>query len=125
MPPITHPPKTIGIVGSRRRTSDEDYVALLTAFDRVYRKGDRIVSGGCPRGADYWAEVIARQRGITITIHYADWEGALGKGAGFHRNTFIAEDADVLIALVAEDRTGGTEDTVTKSLLRHREVILT
>jgi len=31
------------------------------------------------------------------------------------RNTLIAKDCTVLIACVAEDRTGGTEDTIKKA----------
>ena len=49
----------------------------------------------------------------TIYIHNPKWD-ELGKVAGFYRNTFIARDSDILIALVAEDRKGGTEDTLKK-----------
>ena len=38
------------------------------------------------------------------------------RGAGFVRNGDIAKDSDVLIACVAPDRTGGTEDTIKKFL---------
>lgn len=61
--------------------------------------------------------MIARNRRtpIPITIHKAQWR-KFGKGAGFMRNGLIAEDADLLIACVSEDRTGGTEDTIGKFL---------
>ena len=113
----------IGIVGSRRRDEREDMRACVEAFNKIYRQGDRLVSGGCPQGGDRFAEMIAKQMGLIITIHYPDWEG-IGRGAGFVRNTRIAEDCDVLIALVAEDRTGGTEDTVRKALKLGKRVIL-
>lgn len=109
-------PKTIGIVGSRRRGTANDFVLLCAAFDLIYKPGDRIVSGGCPKGADEFAEVIARKRGLTIIIHHADWRGPLGQRAGFRRNTEIARDGDEFLALVAPDRKGGTEDTVAKCL---------
>lgn len=112
MPKPLPSPKTIGIVGSRRRDSDEDFRLTLAAFNRLYKPGDRVVSGGCPKGGDRFAEIIAKSKGLTITIHFPDW--SKGRGAGFSRNTNIAQDADVLIAVVAEDRTGGTEDTVKK-----------
>ena len=124
MPRVARPPQTIGIVGSRRRNADVDYRNLVEAFDKVYRPGDCIVSGGCPKGGDAFAEAIARSRGLTITIHYPDWNGPAGKAAGFVRNTKIAEDADVLLALVAEDRTGGTEDTIRKALKLGKKVII-
>ena len=106
--------KTIGIVGSRRRATPKDYGKVVETFGKVYIAGDRIVSGGCPKGGDHFAEMIAKQMGLTITIHYPDWEHN-GKAAGFIRNTKIAEDCDVLIALAASDRTGGTEDTIKKA----------
>ena len=105
--------KVIGIVGSRRRSTVDDYFLTLDKFREVYEAGDHIVSGGCPQGADRFAELIAKQRQVPIKIYYAEWD-RLGKRAGFARNGSIARDANVLIACVAEDRTGGTEDTIKK-----------
>ena len=116
--------QTIGIVGTRRRDSHHDYLKTLCKFKQIYKPGDRIVSGGCPEGGDRFAEKIAKDMQIPILIHYAAWN-RLGKGAGFLRNTDIAEDADVLIAVVAPDRTGGTEDTIRKFLrLKRGRVVL-
>lgn len=122
MPKI--PSRVIGIVGSRRRDSDSDFRLCLAKFQEVYKPGDKIVSGGCQKGGDRFAEIIARSKGLTITIHHADWNGPDGKRAGFVRNTRIVEDCDTLIALVAEDRLGGTEDSVKKALALGKEVIL-
>tara|TARA_Y100000034_G_scaffold85857_1_gene102926 strand:+ start:557 stop:913 length:357 start_codon:yes stop_codon:yes gene_type:complete len=105
--------KTIGIIGSRRRNTARDHLLVQKEFDRIYKEGDRIVSGGCPKGGDRFAQIIAVQRGITIIIHYPDWK-RLGKTAGFVRNAKIAKESDVLIACVSKDRTGGTEDTIKK-----------
>lgn len=105
--------KTIGVVGSRSRDTDVDLDVVRQAVATVYEPGDVFVSGGCPRGGDRFAEIIARELNAPITIHYADWQGR-GRSAGFYRNTFIANDADVLIACVAFDRKGGTEDTIRK-----------
>lgn len=107
--------KIIGMIGSRRRDSILDRTKLKEAFLRVYTDGDRLVSGGCPSGGDHFAEVLAKHLSIPITIHYAKWD-KLGKAAGFIRNTDIAKDADYLIAAAALNRTGGTEDTITKWL---------
>jgi hypothetical protein len=124
MPRPLPSPKVIGIVGSRRRDRTEDFEACCEAFLKLYQKGDKIVSGGCPKGGDRFAEQIARHKGCTIIIHHADWEGPAKRGAGFVRNTDIARDCDVLIALVAPDRKGGTEDTVKKALKLGKQVIL-
>lgn len=109
-------PKCIGIVGSRRRDSMADFLLVRNKFNEIREAGDTVVSGGCPKGGDRFAESLARAHGLMLTIYYADWNGPDGKKAGFMRNTWIAERCDVLIACVAADRTGGTEDTVRKCL---------
>ena len=105
--------KRIGIVGSRRRDAHDDFTKCLSVFQSIYDEGDRIVSGGCPKGGDRFAEILADQLATPIEIFYAEWD-KYGRGAGFKRNTYIAQASDVLIACVAADRTGGTEDTVRK-----------
>lgn len=110
--------KYIGIVGSRRRNGESDYSIVDHEFLKIYEPGDIIVSGGCPSGADHFAELIAKKYGITIKIFYSDWE-KYGKIAGFIRNTDIAKTSDVLIACVSSDRKGGTEDTINKFKKSH------
>ena len=107
--------KTIGIVGSRRRNKEVDrlnLMELLLREDFLYNPDCRFVSGGCPKGGDRFAEEIAEQFEHDIIIHHPDW--SKGRYAGLERNTLIARDSDVLIALVAPDRKGGTEDTIRK-----------
>lgn len=115
--------KVIGIVGSRRRDTSDDAFLLITEFSRIYNPGDTIVSGGCDRGADAFAESIAKDRGLTITIHYPDWRGQ-GKAAGPMRNAKIAADCTVLLALPAPDRIGGTESTIRHAERLGKKVIL-
>jgi hypothetical protein len=105
--------KVMGIVGSRRRDTKEDALKVYEAFADIYKKDDMICSGGCPKGADKFAENIAKECLIPIRIFHADWN-KYGKSAGFIRNTDIAKLSDILIACVASDRTGGTEDTIKK-----------
>jgi hypothetical protein len=116
---------TIGIIGSRRRDERADRLAVTTVFSKIYEYGDTIVSGGCPKGGDCFAEGIATQCDINIRIHYPDksqldvrlpYRVAYAKIA-YARNELIARDADVLIAVVAPDRKGGTEHTI-KCFLR-------
>ena len=115
--------KVIGIVGSRRRDSTEDIEETRKVFLSVYEKGDTLVSGGCSRGGDRFAEIFAKDYNIDIKIHYAEWD-KYGRGAGFKRNTYIAQDADLLICCVAPDRTGGTEDTVRKAIKLEKRIVL-
>ena len=105
----------IGIIGSRRRNSPKDKQKVYEVYKALYKEGDWIVSGGCPKGGDAFAEDIAKDQGVPIIIFYPNW-GKYGRGAGFVRNTFIAEKSTLLIACVAKDRKGGTEDTIKKFL---------
>ena len=91
---------------------------MLDQFLEVYEEGDWIVSGGCPKGGDRFAEKIAKDMGIPIIIFYPNWK-KLGRGAGLARNSDIARHAAVLIACVAYDRKGGTEDTINKYKKRY------
>ena len=107
--------KTIGIIGSRNKNTSIYYEKILDELEKIFEEGDKIVSGGCPKGGDRFAEEIAKTYGLTIIIHYPDWNQH-GRKAGFVRNTKIAKDVDVLIAVVSDDRIGGTEDTIKKYL---------
>lgn len=107
--------KTIGIIGTRRRNSGEAFKKIQEKFFEVYEDGDKIVSGGCPKGGDRCAEKIAKEYGIPILIFFPNWK-KYGRGAGLVRNGDIATESDVLIACVSKDRTGGTEDTIKKFL---------
>jgi predicted Rossmann-fold nucleotide-binding protein len=115
------PYKTIGVAGARNRDALKDYEVFEKALLKILQPGDRLVSGGCLRGADSFAEDIAQKRGLTITIHFPDWDGPVGRGAGCQRNQKIAEDCDVLIAMPGG--TGGTEDCMEKVLKLGKKVI--
>lgn len=108
--------KKIGIVGSRRRNKQPDFCQVYDALMKVYNPGDWLVSGGCSKGADSFAAQIAKDYGLPILTFWPDWRQ---KGAPFIRNTPIAIHSDILIAQVAPDRKGGTEDTLKKYVKFH------
>jgi len=135
---------TIGIVGTRRRDTKEDFEKTRQVFGQIWIPGDQICSGLCPQGSDWSAVLISldkewiedkkeRERLYQQVrnykdIHYvikpiwypADWKKD-GKIAGFLRNTDIAKTSNVLIATPSSDRTGGTEDTIKKFKKFHPE----
>ena len=106
----------LGIVGSRQRAKVED-LQILRKRVRAFQP-NKIVSGGCPTGADAFAEQIAREMGIPILIHYPRLDSLRTYTrqqvieAMYARNKLIAIESDYLIALVASDRKGGTENTI-------------
>lgn len=126
----------IGIVGSRRRDTARDLQevrhALITEMSKYAEKEIVIVSGGCPKGGDRFAEMLAEELDLRIVIHHPNrsslpnpphpWDFAR---INYERNTLIARDSDILIACVASDRKGGTEDTIKKYLkMGKNELIL-
>jgi len=113
----------IGIVGSRRRNTEEDFKQCEKIFLSIYKEGDEIISGGCPKGGDEFAFQIAKKYGIPIKIYFPNWEKH-GKAAGFVRNTKIAEDSHVIIACAHSDRRGGTEDTLKKAEKLGKKIII-
>jgi|WetSurMetagenome_2_1015567.scaffolds.fasta_scaffold01454_21 hypothetical protein len=110
--------KTIGIIGSRRRNSPEDFLLVQEAFCQLYEEGDEICSGLCPKGGDKFAVILAQIWDTPVKWFRALWKdpknGSYRRWAGFERNTDIAFRSDILIACVASDRKGGTEDCIKK-----------
>lgn len=124
----------VGVVGSRRRDTIADKIIVRNAIKYLMKKDPEVtihlVSGGCPLGADRFAEEVAEELGLNITIHYPDkskleaqerWAYAK---INFARNTLIAEDCDMLVALPAPDRTGGTENTIATAKKIGKSVVL-
>jgi len=118
--------KVIGVIGTRRRDDIKDFNKTLEAFNKIYKEGDSICSGLCPKGGDRFAVIIADRLGLSKDKRLwfpAEWK-KYGRPAGFIRNTDIAKNSDILIACVSEDRTGGTEDTIKKFKRKGKELIL-
>lgn len=108
--------KRIAVIGSRRRDTHADFCVTETCFLTVYEEGDIIVSGGCKRGGDRFAELLIIKYNTGKEIYKAEWtkHGVYDRSAGHKRNTIVARVSDVVVACVAPDRTGGTEDTIRK-----------
>jgi hypothetical protein len=113
--------KRIGVIGTRQRNIRTDYQLVHDAFFKVYEEGDWIVSGGCPKGGDAFAEKIAFGYGIPILIFPPKKKT---REEFFARNTSVAEICDIIVAClirphepleaVLERTKGGTEDTIKK-----------
>jgi hypothetical protein len=82
----------VAIIGSREWPDYEmvkDYVYSLD-------EDDVVVSGGA-RGADQFAEIYARERGLTVLVLRADWDQH-GRRAGLIRNHDIINECDRVVA---------------------------
>lgn len=112
----------IGIIGSRRRDTMNDRLLVNAAFFKIYKKGDWIVSGHCKKGGDRFAEIISEDYGIPILLFPPNKSSNNYIESLFNRNTKVARwSTKALIACVAEDRTGGTEDTIKKYINFYKE----
>jgi hypothetical protein len=121
--------KIIGIIGTRRRDNSQVYEKIRDTFFEIYDEGDWICSGGCNKGGDRFAEMIAKEEGIPILIFYPNYK-KFKRGAPFVRNSEVAKNSTFLIACVMkpedgldsvlERDKGGTEDTL-KKYMKHKD----
>jgi hypothetical protein len=112
-------PGTVRVLVTGSRTwTDRD--AVFDALDQIAERfaGSEVVliHGACPKGADRFASEWAQTRqAITEEPHPADWNGPLGKGAGFARNVEMVESgADLCVTFIARcgcPRTPGPHGT--------------
>jgi hypothetical protein len=103
------------MVGSRRRTDRETIETAIGGLPI----GTVVITGGA-RGPDRWTEQAARKRGLEVIVHEPDLGGVRTRWQAaerfYARNQRIADDSDLVIAFVAPDRTGGTEDTIRRAV---------
>jgi hypothetical protein len=99
---------SIGIVGSRNFPNE----LKVRQFVQTLPSDWELVSGGA-NGPDLWAEEEFRARGMAVNIHYPNWK-ALGKSAGFIRNTLIVNDSNLIVAFY--NNTNGTKNTMQQAV---------
>ena len=111
----------IGIVGSRRRNTLADRQIVYDIVEKAIKRfPDReivVVSGGCWKGADKFAEDAAKFFGVRTLIFPVPKDPPIKhrgefRERAFARNREIAAHSNIVFALVHPDRTGGTENTV-------------
>jgi hypothetical protein len=94
------------VTGSRTWS---DRQAILNALrEHASQPGLVVVHGACPKGADALADELAREYGVQVERHPADW-GAHGRAAGFVRNAkMVGLGADVCLAFIHNGSKGAT-----------------
>jgi hypothetical protein len=119
----------IGIVGSRIYTNKEAVNGILDLCVQKYGKEKiKVVSGGA-LGADTLGKEVALEKGLPYIEYnpaHTIWNEYSGKEKEFYgkeykvfqffeRNTFIAEDSDILFAFIPKGHiSNGTMDTINK-----------
>jgi hypothetical protein len=82
---------------------------MIRAYVYSLDEDDTVVSGGA-KGADTFAEIYARERGLDVIIFKADWNRH-GRRAGFLRNHDIVNECDRLVAFWSDSRGGKSTGT--------------
>lgn len=112
-----------GIVGSRRWVNAEE----VFRFVKSLPPESIIVSGGC-KGVDTWAEKTAISIGLKTIVFKPELSNCKMRyeftKAYYARNELIAKECDVLVAFVAKDRKGGTENTIKHAQVLGKEIII-
>lgn len=110
----------LAIVGSREITSKALVVETvrvgLTAFAISGRDITLIISGGA-RGVDTIAKQIADESGVPFKEYPANWVKYGRYRAGRIRNSEMANDADIVIA-VWDGESNGTQHMIKESMDR-------
>jgi hypothetical protein len=85
----------LAVIGSR---TFNNYITLKIVIDDLCDAFniDTIVSGGA-KGADRLAEVYADEHHLKLDVYPADWDKH-GRAAGYIRNNFIWDNADMGVA---------------------------
>lgn len=117
----------VGIIGSRSRNSQDDYIKVHDAFIKLkneFVSDERefmIVSGGAKSGGDAFAKMLHEQ----YQTHYTEYVPQYlkhknnPKYAPLSRNHYTAKHSEILIACVNNNKKGGTEDTIDKFKAYH------
>ena len=120
----------IGIVGSRKYTNINKVEKAIEQCIQKYGQDNLCIVSGGAEGADTHGRMVALQKGlkyIEYNPRHTKWNEHSGKpkewyaqpyhvGNFFERNTFIAEDSDILFAFIPEGhKSNGTMDTVGKA----------
>ena len=120
----------IGIVGSRSRNSEDDFVKVEQAFCKlvaeIFGKGVNelyeevyIVSGGAKEGADRFAPLLSTKYSFPLITYPPNMALSYNK-CFFFRNAIIAQKCNYLIACIdKESSTAGALST----LNRFKEVV--
>lgn len=98
------------VTGSRTWT---DTTAIRDALAEVWSPDTVLVHGGCPRGADQFADACWTRWGGQVERHPANWDRD-GKTAGFVRNRAMVEaGADLCLAFIHNSSRGATHCATT------------
>lgn len=120
----------IGIIGSRKWMDQQSVEVVVDKCIKKYGAENICIISGGAKGADYLGKVVALEKKLKYIEYnpahenYNQYSGKPVEFYGkpykvqnyFERNSFIAEDSDLLFAFIPKGhQSNGTMDTVTKA----------
>lgn len=101
------------VTGSRDWTDREAILETLKfEFQINFRdRGMILVHGDCPTGADFMANEVWENQGLTVEKHPADWN-QYGKRAGFIRNQEMVDSKPSICYAFIKNNSKGATHTV-------------
>jgi len=113
----------VAVIGSR--TTDLRHgPRVLHVFRKWFPQAELVVSGDA-RGADQFARLIARELELPLLLYLPNWE-RYGKRGGFERNTDIARECDICLAILSHplSESRGSADTIRKCRAMGKRVVI-
>lgn len=96
------------ITGSRDWVDPSKIRGAIVEALRSASGTDHTIIHGCAVGADSMADAIARDLGLSVEPHPANWS-EFGKRAGYLRNVEMVESgADICLAFIRDSSRGAT-----------------
>jgi predicted Rossmann fold nucleotide-binding protein DprA/Smf involved in DNA uptake len=114
--------KKLAVVGSR---SCKDKQIVFDFLDKNTANIKYIISGGAD-GPDEFSRAYCQEHGLPILIFYPEWydkTGAFVKSAGFQRNQYIVDEADVVVAFW-DGLSKGTAHSISIAKKQGKKVII-
>ena len=112
--------KKIGVVGNQKGWT---YAFVKSKLDELDIETDDIIISGGAEGVDAFAQEYAKERGLSIIIHYPKPELSSPERY-FERNKQIAEECDFLIAFDKKSGRAGTKNTIANAKKLNKAIIL-
>lgn len=104
-------PITLAIVGGRGFNNYDLFKEIMVSVRKMFNV-ETVVTGDA-NGVDAYARRYAKEEGIELVVHEAQWtvDGEFDRAAGFKRNQLIWNDADAGIA-IWDGRSPGTKHSI-------------
>jgi len=116
----------LGIIGSRSRNTLNDKKLLMEKIKEL--NPSILISGGCKKGADKFAEELSVETNIPITVFLPNIEKNMKYFETvkeyYKRNKKIANESDIILACVSSNRKGGTENTIKYAKKLGKKIIM-